>query len=199
MYVALACVMRICIFRRESRDAQMNQEFSCKDGRGVLLRPPSIDDAGGLVELNNSVLNEDLDIDKRPFLNIMEATAMLHDLLKRISKGELLACLALVDSRIVALATVIKLSGCSSHVGEFGVGVMKGYRGIGVGKLLLNQMIVVSRESGVKILLARSFKTNTVMRRLLNVYGFEEVGDLPKIYFSRGQYVNQIVSVLELD
>lgn len=177
----------------------MNQEFSGKDGRRIVLKLPSIDDVSGLVELNNSALNEDLDVDQRPFLNNMEAAAMLHDLLGRMSRGELLAYLALVDSRIIALATVMRSGGCSSHVGEFGVGVMKEYRGIGVGKLLLNQMVVASRESGIKILLARTFKTNTVMRRLLEVSGFREVGDLPKIYRSRGRYVDQIISALELN
>jgi len=157
-----------------------------------------MDDSDGLLELNNSAVVEDLDIEQRRILSREEATALLQDLLARTARKEALNLVAIADSRIVAYAMVMRRKGFSSHVGEFGIGITKGYRGIGIGTAMLQELITSSRELGLKILIAKTFASNIGMRQVLERSGFREVGHIPRTYERRGRYIDEIVSALEL-
>jgi RimJ/RimL family protein N-acetyltransferase len=172
--------------------------FIARDGTQVVLRPPRTDDIDGFLELDNSALSEDLDMERRRAMGREEATALLQDLLARIANREALALVAVAGSKIASFATVMRWKELSSHVGEFGIGTVKGYRRIGIGTAMLQEFITSSRGLGLKILVVRTFASNIGMRKVLEQSGFKEVGQLPKIYEKRGRYIDEIIATLEL-
>ena len=172
--------------------------FTLKDNRYVFLRPPDMEDLDGLLELNQSAVAEDLDIEQVIALSKGEAKALLQDMMARMAGKEALDLIAIVDSRIVANATVIRKKGLSRHVGEYGNGIMKGYRGIGVGTAMLQELVSSSREIELKVLISRTFASNIGARKMLERCGFREVACIPKLYERKGRYIDEIIAALEL-
>jgi len=157
-----------------------------------------MEDVNGLLELNNSATTEDLDTEQVRVLSREEATFLLKDMLARMARKDALDLVAIVDSRIVANATVIRRKDYSSPVGEYGMGIMKGYRGIGIGTAMLQALIDSSREIGLKVLISRTFESNIGARKMLEHSGFKEVGRIPKAHERKGRYLDEIVAALEL-
>ncbi|MCJ7630974.1 GNAT family N-acetyltransferase [Candidatus Bathyarchaeota archaeon] len=172
--------------------------FILKDKRCVVLRPPVMEDLDGLLELNQSAVAEDLDIEQVIELSRGEATALLQDMMARMAEKEALDLIAIVDSRIVANATIIRMKGLSHHIGEYGNGIMEGYRGIGVGTAMLQELIPSSRKIGLKVLISRTFASNIGARKMLERCSFKEVACIPKFYERKGKYIDEIIAALEL-
>ena len=57
-----------------------------------------------------------------------------------------------VDVTVIANSELKTGTGYSSHVGEIGVGVKRGYRDVGVGTELLNALLSHAKTMGIEFL-----------------------------------------------
>jgi len=83
-------------------------------------------------------------------------------------------------------------------VGVVGIGIRQGYRNVGIGTQRLGLLITKAKEMGLKILILWVFSTN---KRAIHVYeklGFKETGRYPKTIYRDGNYIDEIVMVLEI-
>jgi len=172
--------------------------FTAKDGRKVTLRTVKWEDLNDLLDFINSLVEEDADIVRTEKVSRNEEADWLGGLLARIEKDELIDCAAEVEGRVVAHAEVGKRTGLMSHVGDFGIAIRQGYRGIGIGTMIMQMLIEESRRAGLKILVLDVFGTNKTAKALYSKMGFKETGKIPKAIYKKGTYIDLIRMTLEL-
>jgi len=172
--------------------------FVAKDGRKVTLRSLRWEDLDDCIEFINSLVDEGSDIAKEIRVTRGEEADWLGKRLASMEKGELVAVVAEVDGKMVANAEVGCRRGNMSHVGDIGIGIRAGYRGIGIGTELMRLLIEQSRRMGLKIVVLDVFETNKSAKGLYEKTGFTESGRIPKGICKDGKYIDLIRMVQEL-
>lgn len=151
-----------------------------------------------LLDFINSLVEEDADILRTERVTRSEEAEWLGKRLGRIEKGELIDAVAEIDGKVIANSEVAKRSGLMSHVGDFGIAIKSGYRGIGIGTEIMKTLIAESKKVGLKVLVLDHFDTNKEARRLYEKMGFAEAGKIPKCIHKNGKYIDLTRMVLEL-
>jgi RimJ/RimL family protein N-acetyltransferase len=108
--------------------------------------------------------------------------------------------LALIDSEIISIATInSSQKERTKHVGTLGIVISKKYTGLGLGKILMKDLIDWAKRNGVtkKISLVTN-ENNKVAIELYKKLGFEVEGFLKKDNFIRGSYSNTVMMGLLL-
>ncbi|WP_226537087.1 GNAT family N-acetyltransferase [Fictibacillus halophilus] len=108
--------------------------------------------------------------------------------------------LALIDSEIISIATInSSQKERTRHVGTLGIVVSKKYTGLGLGKVLMNDLIEWAKQNGVtkKISLVTN-ENNTVAIELYKKLGFEMEGLLKQDNFINGVFNNTVIMGLLL-
>lgn len=172
--------------------------FAAKDGRKVILRSVRWEDLEGLIEFIDSLADEGADILRTERVTREEEAEWLGRRLARIDKGELIDAVAEVDGKVVANSEVQKRAGMMSHIGDFGIGIKSGYRGIGIGTEIMRTLMEESKNAGLRILVLDHFATNKPARALYEKMGFKEEGRIPKGICKNGKYIDLIRMVREL-
>ncbi len=172
--------------------------FTAKDGKKVILRSIRWDDLDDCIEFINSLVEEGADILKDTKVSREEEAEWLGKRLARIDKGEIIDVIAEADGRMIANSEVEKRSGLMSHVGYLGIGIKSGYRGIGIGRRIMETLIMESRKAGLKVLVLDAFATNKKAHALYTKMGFQNAGRIPKAICKNGRYIDLIRMTLEL-
>ena len=99
------------------------------------------------------------------------------------------------SGRVVAWASVssYRPRACYSGIGEFSIYVKEGFRGSGIGKKLLDELIEKSKELGYWKLLSRIFTFNVASRELCKKCGFREVGVYEKHGRLDGKWIDTVI------
>jgi len=172
--------------------------FTAKDGRMVVLRSVKWEDLDDLLDFINSLVDEDADILRNQKPTRSEEAEWLGRRLASIEKGELIDVVAEVNGKVVANSEVKKRNGAMSHIGDLGIGIRSGYRGIGIGTEIMKTLINESKKAGLKILVLDHFDTNKAARGLYEKMGFREAGKIPKGIHKNGKYIDLVRMTLEL-
>ena len=172
--------------------------FRAKDGRSVVLRSVRWEDLDDLIEFIDSLADEGVDILRTERVTRDEEAEWLGRRLARVDKGELIDAVAEVDGKIVANSEVQKRTGMMSHIGDLGIGIKSGYRGIGIGTEIMKTLIDESKHVGLRVLVLDHFTTNKPARALYEKMGFKETGRIPKGICKKGKYIDLIRMVREL-
>jgi len=99
-----------------------------------------------------------------------------------------------IENEIVGWADIIpKQKGSAQHTGELGMGVIARYRGQGIGKELLENVIKHSWEIGLTRLELEVFSSNLVAISLYERYGFQHEGTKRNARFVDGEYEDAFI------
>jgi RimJ/RimL family protein N-acetyltransferase len=183
------------------RPGQVCKEVVLKDGRKAVLRVPRWDDLDEFLALINELVDEHADILRSTRSTRDEETEWLADRLSAIEKGNLIALIAEVNGRVVGSSDVARRTPENpqhNHVGVLGIAILKRARGLGLGKMLMDSLIQLSKQAGLKIIILDMFETNKVARRLYERVGFVEVGKIPKAINQHGKYIDLIRFAIEI-
>ena len=172
--------------------------FTAKDGRTVKLRSLRWEDLDDCIEFINSLVDEGSDIAKETKVTRDEEADWLGKRLASMEKGELMHVVGEVDGKVIANAEIGRRRGNMSHVGDFGIGIRTGYRGIGIGTELMRLLIEQAKRIGLKTIVLDVFETNNIARGLYKKAGFTESGRIPKGVYKNGKYIDLIRMVQEL-
>lgn len=175
-----------------------SKEFLAKDGRKLKLRAVRWEDLDALLEFINSLVEEGADIYMTTKTTRDAEADWLGRLLARIEKGEVIDCIGEVDNQVVAHAEVVKRAGIMSHVGDLGIGIRQGYRGVGIGRHVIQTLIDESRKAGLEILVLDVFDTNESAKALYRKMGFREIGRIPHAIRKQNRYIDLVRMVLEI-
>ena len=152
----------------------MLHEMLTRDGRTMRLRPAVEADAAELIQAVDAVAREgvyflrsrfEIDVDKeRAFI----ATAT--------ERGDLML-VAEIEGRLVGWVTLFRgRAEFLQHVGELGMGVIQGYRGLGIGAALMVQSLRWAAGQGFEKVNLGVRASNERARALYRKFGFVEEG-----------------------
>ena len=149
----------------------------------------------------NSLIEEEAKIMFNKKFSLKEEKKWIEEKLRKI-KSQKTVFLVAEDNDIVVGTTGIDLRiGRQSHVGEFGITIRKGYRGIGLGSYLADKIIKLAKKKlkpKPKIIRLNVFPTNKPAIALYRKYGFKKVATIPKQIEFQGKLLDEIIMLLNL-
>ena len=181
----------------QSKSSEIKR-FTAKDGRAVVLRRIRWEDLDDLVELMNSLIEENAYIILNVKVTRDQETDWLARYLVNMEKGKHIGVTAEVDGRVVGNSEVTVKSGAQSHVGELGIVIESGYRDVGIGSEMIGALMEESRKRGLKLLVLRLFADNDRARHVYEKLGFREVGRVSKALCRNGEYSDEVIMALDL-
>ncbi|MGD0576756.1 MAG: GNAT family N-acetyltransferase [Candidatus Staskawiczbacteria bacterium] len=100
------------------------------------------------------------------------------------------------DGRIIGSADIDLFEGRGNHVGDFGIKIVEGYRGMGLGKFLMAEVMRLANKQlkpAPKIIFLQAFANNKSAIGLYQKMGFKIVAKIPKMREYKGKLVDEIV------
>ena len=155
------------------------------DGTGVTLRAPRAGDLDRMLRFANSLVREKR---RNPGLGILmdkpfsrkEEEKFLKGVLEGIRRNDIVSVAAIIDGEIVGNTDLRRQRhGDVRHVGRFGIAVLKGYRGRGLGRLLTCMALERAERLGMTLVTLEAYASNNAALRLYKSMGFKELGRLP--------------------
>jgi L-amino acid N-acyltransferase YncA len=143
--------------------------MTLKDNARLLIRPLTIADRKGLVELYASAQPDDL----RTLRHDVTNPELVNTWVDELDYKKVLPVLALVDQRIIGNATLHRQSSPYQHTAEVRIFLSKDYRGRGLGTELLNAIIELARKEGLYWLEAEVPASQPKFVRALESLGFD--------------------------
>jgi len=166
-----------------------------KKGRQVIIRYPKTDDTQRLLDYINTLSKEKTFIRfQGEQLTLAEEKKYLEDFIEKIRKNKAVKLLVFDEFKLIGVADINLMEKVESHVGIFGITVAKGFRGEGIGKLLMRLTIEEAKINiiGLKIITLGCFANNKLAYQIYKKSGFVEFGRLPRGISHKGQYVDYI-------
>jgi len=101
---------------------------------------------------------------------------VIHDWCGHIDYGKILPIIAIADGRIVADASLHQqLAGWKRHIGRISIVVHPKYRGRGLARALVRELIDVARDAGLEKLEAEFMGDQQAARRVFAEVGFNDL------------------------
>ena len=180
------------------KDGTFIRRFVAKDGREVTLRAPRWSDLDDMLEFINSLVEEGAEIARERKLTRDEEAEWLGRHLAAIENDKKASVAAEVDGRFIGQVEVLPRRGYSRHVGDIAIGILDGYRDIGIGTEMMNEAETQANRLGLELLTLEVFATNSIARHVYEKVGFKVVGRVPKANLKDGTYIANIIMAKEL-
>ena len=171
------------------------ERVTLRDGRAVLIRPVSVDDAEATLKNINLIGAEHVYIMIERVDNLDEERRWLSS----FDGIRSVLLLALAGREVVGSAdcqggTYPK----DRHVGGVGIAIRDGWREVGLGRVLMERILEWMRAQGFEKAELAVFATNARARRLYESLGFVEEGVRRSHVRIRGAYVDEVLMGLWL-
>ena len=161
-------------------------EFDSKDGRRVLLRPLRMKDIDQCLRFANALVKErrtNLDMgiisfDRR--VTRKEEMIFLRTVVKGASQKKVVSVAAFVGERLVGNCDIRRRKAKDEHhSGVFGIVLLDGYRGVGIGEMMMAEAIQEARALGIWLVELSVFANNGPAIHLYEKMGFLRAGVIP--------------------
>jgi len=167
------------------------QRVKLKDGRAALLRRPRPADAHALIATINAIGAEKVLIMTE---RLGMTVAQERRFLRSIDPRKVLYLVAEVGGRVVGSADFARgRFSKDAHTVHLGIAIRKEYRGLGIGKAMMEAGIGWARSLGVRKLTLAVFETNEAAIALYRQLGFAEEARLKGQVILRGQPVDEVL------
>ena len=146
--------------------------IALKDGKKATLRMLKADD-----EKEFHQLFLDIPEPERMFIkHRVQDIKVIHDWCKNIDYGRNLPLLGLIDRKIVGAATLHQqLGGWKRHVGRVSVLVHPEYRGRGLARALIAEILVIARQAGLERAEAEFIGEQEAAIKMFAMLGFSQL------------------------
>ncbi|MBU5440191.1 GNAT family N-acetyltransferase [Tissierella sp. MSJ-40] len=167
------------------------------EGKNIkwILRCPTKNDAAELSELRIKIDGETENLDRESGEGLLTPEDFKKLIYEDSMAERTLFLVAEVDGKIVGFTRCIgnKLSRFR-HKAEFGICISKEYWGHGIGKVLLENVLMWADATGIEKISLTVVETNTKAIQLYKKYGFVEEGLLRKDRIHKdGNYYNTVI------
>lgn len=166
-----------------------------------LLAASDLKNAKKFQEFINSFIPEQALISFDRTVSLKEERDFLKGTLRQIKKHKQVVLVAECDKKVIGLTDIEKKERRTSHVGGFGIAICAGFRGIGLGKYLAEEVIRLAKKEikpRLKIIRLEVFTTNKPAISLYKKIGFKRVAMIPKALQYKGKLVGEYVMLLEV-
>jgi RimJ/RimL family protein N-acetyltransferase len=146
----------------------------------------------------NSLIEEEAMILFKQKKTLKEEKEWLKNTLKEIEKKRRIYFLAQDKGKIVGICSCHLKTERESHVGEIGISISKEYRGIGLGKFLLSEVLKLAKKKlKPKIFRLSVYENNKIAQNLYKKLGFKRVAKIPKQIEYKGKLISEIIMIKE--
>ena len=177
------------------------KEFSLKDNRLCTLRSAAASDAAAMIEFLR-ISNEEtyfmLRYPEEIMLTENEETTILKKWEEQQNK---LLLLALISGEIVGSCGLAPVADNlkTKHRGQFGISVKQNYWGLGIGSVLVQEILSFAKNNRIEQVELGVYSDNLRAQKLYERFGFTAWGRLPNAYkLKDGSYRDEINMVLHL-
>lgn len=147
------------------------KKVSLKDQTECILRPLQNGDAKALNQFFLSLHGIDLIYMKHRVTD----TSVTREWCKNIDYGRNFPLLALHNDKIIGIATLHQqLGGWKRHIGRVSAHVHPQFRGLGLGRALILELIEIARQNGLQRLEAEFLAEQITALKMFAKLGFEE-------------------------
>ncbi|MBE0519793.1 GNAT family N-acetyltransferase [Candidatus Bathyarchaeota archaeon] len=164
------------------------KQYLLKNGQTITVREANEDDAEAIKNVVNSVASE-------KYCVVPERSREDWDeAIREIKKRKGLIIVTQVDEKTVGMAHLVpgKFEK-NKHVGFLGILILKGFRRVGIGTVMINFMIKWGeRQKGLERVSLTVFSTNKAAINLYRKFGFQIEGISKKQYKIEGKYIDEI-------
>jgi RimJ/RimL family protein N-acetyltransferase len=161
----------------------------------VQIRYPHSEDAPAMLEYINALSAE------RTFITLQgeqfdleQEEELLFSRLEEMAIGASVMLLATYGARVVGITHIERQHRVAQHVGGFAISVDKAFRGCGLGKALMTQVMAEAERviEGLRIIVLDVYSTNEPGINLYKQLGFEECGRLREGILHNGVYLDRV-------
>ena len=168
-------------------------------GKKIMIRPSlesDIKDAKKFQNFFNSLVDDGSEIRMDKKKSLKEEKKWLKTRREEIKRRENFHLLAEHENEIIGAVMIRIRRGKSIHVGELGIMIKNGYRGIGLGSFMINEIIRLSQKelkSKPKIIRLSVTSTNKNAFKFYIKNGFKKVAAIPKQFKVKGRLVDEYI------
>ena len=148
------------------------KNLALKDGKKAVLRPLKADDEKDFHQLFQGIPEHE-----RMFIkHRVQDIKVIHDWCKSIDYGRNLPLLGLIDKKIVGAATLHQqLGGWKRHIGRVSVLVHPEFRGRGLARALIAEIVEVARHAGLERVEAEFIGEQETAIKMFAMLGFSQL------------------------
>jgi len=153
----------------------------------MLIRPATIDDLPGIVEMENREIAENFAHFGQAPVSLEQCRATFDS-----AQGKFPWFVAVEGDLVVGFARCSAWKARESYrfTTEVGVYVRPDRQGQGIGKRLYEHLFPAMREYGFKTIIAGIAQPNPASNRLHESFGMKHVGTLPDVGFKYGKWIS---------
>ena len=143
-----------------------------KDGKKAVLRPLKPDD-----EKDFHHLFQEIPEQERMFIkHRVQDVKVIRDWCRNIDYGRNLPMMGVIDKQIVGAATLHqRLGGWKRHIGRVSVLVHPKYRGLGLARGLINEILGIARQAGLERVEAAFIGEQAAAMKMFAMLGFNQL------------------------
>jgi len=153
------------------------------------------------VDFVNSLVKEEAQILFNKKISLKEEKKWIKDENNDIKGKKIVVLLAKDENKIVGITDIKLERGRRNHIGQFGISIRNGYRGLGLGKYLMKEILKLAKKElkpKPKFIRLSVFSTNKIAQNLYKKFGFKQVARIPQQLQYKGKLVDEIVMIKKL-
>jgi GNAT superfamily N-acetyltransferase len=159
-----------------------HKEVSLKDGTKILLRPMAATDKDALYEFFKAVSEEEA----RYLRDDVKSRLLIESWAKNLDYNRTLPILALKGDLIIGDATINRRQfGWKWHLGTVRIFVHNEYRNLGLGEIMVGELVQIAYKLGIEKLVLEIPDTNTAVVNTFTKAGFHRAALIPNMVKDR--------------
>jgi RimJ/RimL family protein N-acetyltransferase len=173
-------------------------KFVAKDGSEFIIRQPKMGDAKACLGYINELVEEGAQININKRLTLKAERAWLRWQIDEIKKGRTIMLVAEKSGEIVSICELRRRTYKMSHVANFGIGVKKKYRRLGIAETISRAVLSRAERGEIKIVRSCVFEDNEPSKALHRKLGFVQEAVMKDELEDNGEYKDAIMMSLYL-
>jgi len=169
--------------------------------QGIIIRAleeKDLEKADSFMEFGNSLVDEDAPVVINSNIFLEEEKKWLESRLAETKKNNQVFFFAEKNGEVIGISNLSLLGGKRNHVASFGISIKNGYRGIGLGYQLMEDIIREAKEKmqSLKIIRLSVLSSNQSAINLYEKCGFKEAARVPEQILHKGELVDEVIMLL---
>jgi RimJ/RimL family protein N-acetyltransferase len=173
-------------------------KFVAGDGSEFIIRQPRIGDAKACTDFINELVDEGAPININKRLTLKAERAWLRRQIYETKRRRVIILVAERMGEIVSTCELRRKTYKMSHVANFGIGVRRRYRRLGIAEAISREVLRRGERGGIKIVRSYVIEDNGPSKALHKKLGFVREGVLRDEVEDRGKYKDLIMMSLYL-
>lgn len=134
-------------------------------------------------------------------MSIKDEIKFLEGVIKTTKKKTKVFLVAEYDDKVIGTVSVELEKWRRNHIGKFGIAIRDGYRGVGLGKYLMSEIIKLAKRElkpKPKMIQLEVYVNNKIAINFYKKMGFKTVGKIPKQIQYKGKLIDEFIMILYL-